>query len=116
MKIDKLINKLKTISKSLFNIISESELNKLLNSNYKFPNILLSCKDNNKTLYCKSSKLLITQKKLDIYLDIFAHDIQNPIKSNFIFSKNFINDNINEFLFKQYINEKIYIYTSNIIN
>ena len=109
MKINDLVNELQSISKSLFTIVSESELQKILHKKFIFPNILLSCKDHNHNHYCKSSKLVLTKNDLDIYLEILANDIHNPIKINYIFTSFFIDNNINYYQFEQYINEKIFI-------
>jgi hypothetical protein len=103
---DKLtINKFKTMNKEQI----KKELKELSKKITQFgnipkiseiPNILISCSSNN-AFYCKNSKLIISEKKLDKLIDILAMDIQNPMKEKWIFTPIFTDYIINFLKFKQ---------------
>jgi len=105
MEKKELLKELKNISEKIFDVRDKD----IINYDFNFPNILLPCKEDSSTNFCNKSKLIITKKNLDMYLDILTGDIYNPIKNQYIFSTFFVNNNINILNFKIYINEKIYI-------
>lgn len=98
-----LTKRLQNIAKNIFYIQDDKDI-----SINEFPNILISCFSNNNS-YCNKDKLIISKKNLDIYINILISDIYNPIKSQYIFSSFFIDNNINNFIFKSNPNEKIFI-------
>jgi hypothetical protein len=94
-----------------------NELNKILKSIIIDTN--LNTKDNiinielcNKTsnsYYCKNNKLIISKKLYYNLLEILYYDLSNPFKQTLIL--NLVNYNFNNiYKFKQYLNEKIYIF------
>jgi len=101
-----LISELHNISKKLF-IIKEKD--NFIKDDFEFPNILLPCKEDSSADFCDKDKLIISKQNLDMYLIILAGDIHNPIKSQYIFSAFFVNNNVNLFTFKNYPSEKIFI-------
>lgn len=105
MRKNDLIKKLHQLSKNLFTI----KENYKFNNEISFPNIILPCKEDTSMSYCDKNKLIISKSNLDMYLNILAGDIYNPIKSQYIFSSFFVQNNINLFTFKNYPNEKIFI-------
>lgn len=63
------------------------------NSNhFQFPNIFVICKDSNNG-YCSGKKLIVEKSQFDKMIDILVQDIQNPLKSKWIFS-NIFNDRV----------------------
>lgn len=102
---EELTTELTTISKNLFTINNTE----FIDPEFRFPNILLPCKEDSSSIYCNKNKLLISKKNLEMYLGIITNDIHNSLKSNYIFSTFFIDNNVNKFTFKNFINEKILI-------
>ena len=94
-----------------------NELNKILktviidtnlNSKDNIINIELCDKSTN-SYYCKNNKLIISKKLYNELLEILYYDLTNPFKQTLIL--NLVNYNLNNiYKFKQYINEKIYIF------
>lgn len=100
-------------------------------SNIKFPNIYLPCAEGilgskttdqsdsmralqskNNAEYCSNSKLIIN-RDIDEFIDIFAHDLTDDLKSKYLLS-NLVLDNIIDFLsFTKYPSEIITIYRLN---
>lgn len=64
------------------------------------PNLLVACSTGT-AFYCKKSKLIIPEKKLNKLLDILAADIQNPMKEKWIFTPLFTDYIINFLKFEQ---------------
>lgn len=93
------------------------ELNKILktviidtklNSKENIINIELCHKTSN-SYYCKNNKLIISKKIYNELLEILYYDLTNPFKQTLIL--NLVNYNLNNiYKFKQYLNEKIYIF------
>lgn len=73
-------------------------------------NITLELCDNIKNSYiCKNNKLIISKELYNKLVDILYYDLTNPFKQKLIL--NLVNYNLNNiYQFKQFINEKIYIY------
>lgn len=93
---DKLITELLKISKQIVIIVKDSEINKALHNIEEFPNMFISCQNNNSTsVYCKQNKLVITSTNLQNLLNIMAADILNPFKSKFFFNALFTDNIIN---------------------
>lgn len=98
-------NKLYKISKNFISIGNINNNNE--NNNYILPCYL---NNSNKLNYCNKQKLIMTQDKYDILIDILSFDISNPFKQDYILSNFFTNNLIIDFLkFKKNINEKILI-------
>ena len=58
---------------------------------------------------CKNNKLIISKDIYNKFIDILYYDLTNPFKQKLIL--NLVNYNLNNiYQFKQFINEKIYIY------
>ncbi len=72
--------------------------------------ITLELCENIKSSYnCKNNKLIISKKLYYQFLDIWYYDLINPFKQKLIL--NLVNYNLNNiYQFKQFNNEKIYIY------
>ena len=93
------------------------ELNKILqtviidtnvNTKENIINIEL-CTKTTYSYYCKNNKLIISKKLYNELLDILYYDLTNPFKQTLIL--NLVNYNLNNiYKFKQFINEKIYIF------
>ena len=62
----------------------------------EIPNILVPCSLTN-SYYCRNKKIIIPEKQLDLFLNILAADIQNPMKEKWLFTPIF-EDNIINFL------------------
>lgn len=73
-------------------------------------NINLELCDNIKNSYiCKNNKLIISKELYNKLVEILYYDLTNPFKQKLIL--NLVNYNLNNiYQFKQFINEKIYIY------
>ncbi len=92
------------LNKILKNIIIDTNLNTKEN----IINIEL-CNKTTNSYYCKNSKLIISKKLYNDLLEILYYDLTNPFKQTLIL--NLVNYNLNNiYKFKQYLNEKIYIY------
>lgn len=50
-----------------------------------FNNIISSCQSSSEE-YCDGKKLIVPKDKLDIYLDVLAADIKNPLKEGWLFN------------------------------
>jgi hypothetical protein len=88
----------------LKNIITDTHLN--LKSN--IINIEL-CNNITESYYCKNNKLIISKKIYKDLLEILYYDLNNPFKQKLIL--NLLNYNLNNiYKFRQYLNEKIFIY------
>lgn len=74
-----------------------------------FPNIYKTCVKKPDIEYCFGSKLILTKKNYDLYVDIFSSDIQNPLKSKIIFSPILTDSVINYFRFIKFPRENIFI-------
>jgi hypothetical protein len=112
MEKSKLIIELNKMSKRIVEIVSENEIAKSLSNLKEFPNMFISCQDiSSDIIYCKKSKLVITQKNLTILLEIMATDILNPNKSKWIFNTIFTDNIINFLKFKQNPNETVEIHS-----
>ena len=95
------------LNKIFKNIIIETNVNESL----KYDNIinLRLCNSIQESYYCKNNKLIISKKQYNNILDILYYDLTNPFKQTLIL--NLLNYNLNNiYKFKQFINEKIYIY------
>jgi hypothetical protein len=75
-------------------------------NNFKFPNILVTCKGKNVN-YCSENKLIIEKNKLDDIIDILSHDIINPTKWKWLFNSIFIEKYVQYFKFIARKNETI---------
>lgn len=62
-----------------------------------FPNMFASCERSPGLGYCDGKYLLLDRDKLDIYIDVLANDILNPVKQKWIFS-DVMSDRVLEFL------------------
>ena len=89
------------------NIIIESKPNEsFINNDIISLELCNTIKD---SYYCKNNKLIISKKQYNEILDILYYDLTNPFKQTLIL--NLLNYNLNNiYKFKQFINEKIYIY------
>lgn len=75
-------------------------------------NIFIPCSASEfETGYCnnKNRKLLISEEKLKIIIDIFISDIVNPIKRQYLLSSILISNIQNYFQFEKKDNEEIYV-------
>jgi hypothetical protein len=108
---DQVYSELLKISKRVVNIMTEAEIKKMLNHKEEFPNMLISCqeKSTKSNIYCKQSKLIITQKKLTEFLEIMTSDILNPFKQKWMFNVLFTEKIVNYFKFIRRANESIFI-------
>jgi hypothetical protein len=95
--------KLRKISKN-FTKIGEPNI-----TDKGYVNILTSCQENNDDLYCESKKLVIPSNKYDDFINLFADDLLNPLKSPYIMGLIFTENVINEFRFERRPNEEIFI-------
>lgn len=92
------------LNKILKNIIIDTRVN----SKFNILNLEL-CTLTKESYYCKNNKLIISTNIYNKLLDILYYDLTNPFKQTLIL--NLLNYNLNNiYNFKQYINEKIYIY------
>lgn len=73
---------------------------------FKFPNMFVACKSANQGSkskesvgYCSGNKLIIEKNKLDVLLDVLAHDISNPSKWKWLFNSIFIEKSVDFFKF-----------------
>lgn len=67
------------------------------------------CEQSNNSYMCKDNKLIISKIIYNQLIDILYYDLMNPFKQKLIL--NLVNYNLNNiYNFKQFINEKIYIY------
>lgn len=95
---------IKELDKILNNIIVDTKLN----NKFNILNIEL-CNQTLESYYCKNNKLIISKKIYKELLEILYYDLTNPFKQTLIL--NLLKYNLNNiYKFKQYINEKIYIY------
>jgi hypothetical protein len=104
MKHDDIVKYLKILSKS---IVSIGNINKI--KNLQFNNMIIPCSSKEKLKYCNKNKLIISQQKLNILLDILAADIKNPYKEKWLFSSIFMQSFIGWFRFIRRSNETIKI-------
>ena len=81
--------------------------------NFKFPNILVTCKGKDIN-YCSDNKLIIEKNKLDEIIDILSHDIINPTKWKWLFNSIFIEKYVQYFKFIRRKNETIEVEFLNI--
>jgi hypothetical protein len=102
-----LLSKLVKLAKRIVVIVNEAGINKILSNVEEFPNLFSSCQDQDKPIYCKKSKLVITESNLKIMLNIMAADILNPFKKKWIFNIAFVDNFINMFKFIKRPNEYI---------
>jgi len=110
MSTTQLIAELLKLSKQIVTIVKETDVNKALNNLVEFPNMFISCQNNNITaVYCKKNKLLITEAALHNLLQIMASDILNPFKSKFFFNALFTDNIISYLKFIKRPNEYIEI-------
>ena len=94
--------------KELDNIFKDIIINTNLNTNQDMIGLEL-CETIQDSYSCKKKKLIISKEIYKKLLDILYYDLTNPFKQKLIL--NLVNYNLNNiYQFKQYINEKIYIY------
>ena len=74
--------------------------------NFKFPNILVTCKGKDVN-YCSENKLIMEKNKLDDIIDVLSHDIINPTKWKWLFNSIFIEKYVQYFKFIARKNETI---------
>lgn len=94
----------------------QDELHKIAKSFIKFGegktdgyiNILTSCEDND-SMYCSGKKLLVPSNKYDDYIELFAEDLLNPLKSPYIMALIYMENVIDEFKFENVPGEQIFI-------
>ena len=93
--------------KELDKIFKDEIIHSNVNKN---ENITLELCENIKSSYnCKNNKLIISKELYYKFLDIWYYDLTNPFKQKLIL--NLVNYNLNNiYQFKQFYNEKIYIY------
>ena len=83
------------------------DIAKYLKADNEFPNIFVVCKDQTNSGSCQSKKLIIERGRFDILIDILVQDLQNPLKSKWIFSNVFNDRAISMFKFIQRPFERI---------
>jgi hypothetical protein len=106
----KLIVELTKLSKQIVTIATEVVVSKTLHNVKEFPNMFISCQNNNSDMvYCEKDKLLITRENLTNLLDIMASDILNPFKGKWLFSQLFTDNTITYLKFIRRKNEHIEI-------
>ena len=66
--------------------------------NFKFPNILVTCKGKDID-YCNDNKLIMEKNKLDDIIDILSYEIINPAKWKWLFNSIFIEKYVQYFKF-----------------
>ena len=98
----KLVTELEKISKKIIVFGNVNNIKK-----FDFPNMFISCQDNN-AKYCNKKKLILDKKHKGL-LDVLAMDILNPLKEKWIFSTVFLDNTINFFKFTKYPYENIVI-------
>lgn len=76
-------------------------------SSTEFPNVFLACSEGAVEKHCVNKKLMVPKGKLKPLLDIFASDIQNPLKSSIMFTRLFINTVIDPYKFQKFPHEDI---------
>lgn len=74
-----------------------------------FPNIYQTCVRKPDVDYCFGSKLILSKKNFNNYVDIFSSDVQNPLKSNIIFNSIISDSVINYFRFSKFPREHIFV-------
>jgi len=76
----------------------------------EYINVLASCSDGASTnMFCAGKKLMVPANKYDDYIDLFADDLLNPLKSPYIMALIFMENVIDEFRFQKRPGEQIYI-------
>jgi hypothetical protein len=94
--------------KELDKIFKDIIINTNVNTNKDMIGLEL-CETIQDSYSCKNKKLIISKEIYKTLLDILYYDLTNPFKQKLIL--NLVNYNLNNiYQFKQYINEKIYIY------
>jgi hypothetical protein len=94
--------------KELNTIFNDIIINTNIQSNNNNNNLDL-CNNLLDSYFCKDNKLIISKEIYNEFLDILYYDLTNPFKQKLIL--NLVNYNLNNiYNFKQFINEKIYIY------
>lgn len=98
-----IIDKLRKISKTFIKI-GEPKVSGYIN-------ILTSCQEeeDKNNPYCDSKKLVMPSNKYEDFIQIFADDLLNPLKSPYIMALIFTENVINEFRFERRPNEEIFI-------
>ena len=96
--------------KELDKIFSDIIINTNLPSNNSATTLSLElCDVMHDSYICKNNKLIISKDIYNKFIDILYYDLTNPFKQKLIL--NLVNYNLNNiYQFKQFINEKIYIY------
>lgn len=102
--------KKKDAIQELNNIFSDIIINTNLPSSNSEKTLSLElCDIIHESYICKNNKLIISKVLYNQLLDILYYDLTNPFKQKLIL--NLVNYNLNNiYQFKQFINEKIYIY------
>ena len=100
----------KSAIKELNQIFSDIIINTNLPSNNSTKGLSLElCDVMHDSYICKNNKLIISKDMYNKLIDILYYDLTNPFKQKLIL--NLVNYNLNNiYQFKQFINEKIYIY------
>jgi hypothetical protein len=103
----------KNVKSSLYDLSKQFIKIGSLPKNFKFDNILVTCKGQDVD-YCSDNKLIIEKNKLDEIIDILSHDIINPTKWKWLFNSVFIEKYVQYFKFIRRKNETIEIEFLNI--
>jgi hypothetical protein len=77
-----------------------------------FPNILMPCdsyESDEPPKYCTNGKLIVSVRDLPILVDIFAADLCNPLKRDYLLNSVVMENIRNYFTFAKYPGEDIYI-------
>jgi hypothetical protein len=102
-----LVKELKSISNDFVKVGEVTSV-----KDFDFPNMYASCETQGTKNYCNGKKLIIPKEKLEIFYDILAGDILNPIKQKWIFSDIMSNRVVNflQFIQRQYEDIRISLF------
>jgi hypothetical protein len=98
----------KELEKLSAKFVTYGDINKI--KDFEFPNMFISCQDNNNNeKYCKKKKFIIDKTKIKSILEILSVDLLNPIKEKWLFNSILINNVVHFFKFIRRLNENINI-------